>query len=128
MARCERTQPPERVELVFFYESELGLLIYSWEEQVRRASLWADKDVFGIDPLPVREGHKAKVFVLLSVLLSDDGVSQPSDRQSTGGGWHPDPGETRSGPMRPGVFFVLSVDSKWRSKDLVTPFCQAPRP
>src|SRR5580704_5637933 len=43
MARYENTSP-ERVELVFFYESELGPLIYSWRsksvepffEQVRR--------------------------------------------------------------------------------------------
>jgi hypothetical protein len=31
------------------------------------------------------KGHKAKMFVLLSVLPSDDGVPQPFDRQSTEG-------------------------------------------
>jgi hypothetical protein len=32
MARYENTSP-ERVELVFFYESELGQLIYSWRSK-----------------------------------------------------------------------------------------------
>lgn len=63
------TTPPERVELVFFYESELGQLVYSWRSKSVEPLFEQIKDVFGIDPLPVRGFAKAKMFVLLSVLL-----------------------------------------------------------
>jgi hypothetical protein len=57
------------VELVFFYESELGRLVYSWRAKSVEPLFEQIKDVFGIDPLPVRGLARAKMFVLLSVLL-----------------------------------------------------------
>jgi hypothetical protein len=68
IARYENTRP-ERVELVFFYESELGQLVYSWRGKSVEPLFEQIKDVFGIDPLPLRGFDRAKVFVLLSVLL-----------------------------------------------------------
>jgi len=68
IARYENTHP-ERVELVFFYESELGQLVYSWRSKSVEPLFEQIKDVFGIDPLPVRGFDKAKTFVLLSVLV-----------------------------------------------------------
>jgi hypothetical protein len=61
--------PPERVELVLFYESELGRLVYSWRMKSIEPLIEQVKDVFGIDPLPVRGFAKAESVVLLSVLL-----------------------------------------------------------
>jgi hypothetical protein len=58
-----------RLELVLFYQSELGQLIYSWRSKSIEPLFEQIKDVFGIDPLPVRGFDKAKMFVLLSVLL-----------------------------------------------------------
>ena len=54
---------------MFFYESELGQLVYSWRSKSVEPFFEQIKDVFGIDPLPVRGFDKAKMFVLLSVLL-----------------------------------------------------------
>jgi hypothetical protein len=68
IARYENTHQ-DRVELVFFYESELGQLVYSWRSKSVEPLFEQIKDVFGIDPLPVRGFEKAKTFVLLSVLL-----------------------------------------------------------
>ena len=68
IARYEHT-PPARVELVFFYESDLGQLVYSWRSKSVEPLFEQVKDVFGIDPLPVRGFEKTKTFVLLSVLL-----------------------------------------------------------
>jgi hypothetical protein len=68
IARYENTHQ-DRVELVFFYESDLGQLVYSWRSKSVEPLFEQIKDVFGIDPLPVRGFDKAKVFVLLSVLL-----------------------------------------------------------
>jgi Transposase DDE domain len=68
IARYENTHA-DRVELVFFYESELGQLVYSWRSKSIEPLIGQIKDVFGIDPLPTRGFDKAKVFVLLSVLL-----------------------------------------------------------
>lgn len=68
IARYENTHA-DRVELVFFYESELGRLVYSWRSKSIEPLFEQIKDVFGIDPLPTRGFDKAKVFVLLSVLL-----------------------------------------------------------
>ncbi len=68
ISRYEST-PPERVELVFFYESELGQLVYSWRLKSVEPLIEQIKDVFGIDPLPVRGFERAKTIVLLSVLL-----------------------------------------------------------
>jgi hypothetical protein len=68
VSRYENT-PPERVELAFFYESELGQLVYSWRLKSVEPLIEQIKDVFGIDPLPVRGFDKAGSIVLLSVLL-----------------------------------------------------------
>src|SRR5712691_8969839 len=68
ISRYEST-PPERVELAFFYESELGQLAYSWRLKSVEPLIEQLKDVFGIDPLPVRGFARAKTIVLLSVLL-----------------------------------------------------------
>jgi hypothetical protein len=57
------------VELVLFYESELGQLVYSWRTKSIEPLIEQLKDVFGIDPLPVRGLAKAESIVLLSVLL-----------------------------------------------------------
>ena len=63
------TTPPERVELAFFYESELGQLVYSWRMKSVEPLIEQLKDVFVIDPLPVRGFHKTESITLLSVLL-----------------------------------------------------------
>jgi hypothetical protein len=54
---------------LFFYESDLGRLIYSWRSKSVEPLFEQIKDVFGIDPLAVRGFDRAKMFVLLSVLL-----------------------------------------------------------
>jgi hypothetical protein len=63
------TTPPERVELAHFYESELGQLVYSWRMKSIEPLIEQIKDVFNIDPLPVRGFHKTGSITLLSVLL-----------------------------------------------------------
>jgi hypothetical protein len=63
------TTPPERVELAHFYESELGQLVYSWRMKSVEPLIAQIKDVFAIDPMPVRGFEKASSVVLLSVLL-----------------------------------------------------------
>jgi Transposase DDE domain len=68
IGRYENTHP-ERIELVFFYESDLGQLVYSWRSKSVEPLFEQIKDVFGIDPLPVRGFDKTKMSVLLSVLL-----------------------------------------------------------
>ena len=61
--------PPERVELWLFYQSELGRAISSWRMKSIEPLNEQLKDVFGLDPLPVRGLAKAASVVLLSVLL-----------------------------------------------------------
>ena len=61
--------PPERVELWLFYESPLGQAISSWRMKSIEPLNEQLKDVFGIDPLPVRGLAKAASIVLLAVLL-----------------------------------------------------------
>jgi len=68
ISRYEST-PPERVELVHFYESELGQLVYSWRMKSVEPLIEQVKDIFPIDPLPVRGSVKAESIVLLSVFL-----------------------------------------------------------
>lgn len=69
IARYETTSG-ERLELIHFYHrSELGQLVYSWRSKSVEPLFEQIKDVFCIDPLPVRGFDKAKTFVLLSVLL-----------------------------------------------------------
>jgi hypothetical protein len=68
ISRYEST-PPERLELIHFYESELGQLVYSWRLKSVEPLIEQIKDVFSIDPLPVRGFDRASSIVLLSVLL-----------------------------------------------------------
>jgi hypothetical protein len=66
--RYEHT-PADRLELVQFYESELGQAIYSWRNKSIEPLIEHIKSVFRIDPLPVRGYQNAAGIVLLSVLL-----------------------------------------------------------
>jgi hypothetical protein len=59
----------DRLQLIEFYESELGQVIYSWRSISVEPLIEHIKDVFKIDPLPVRGYQKAAAIVLLSVLL-----------------------------------------------------------
>lgn len=68
ISRYENT-PPERLELIHFYESELGHLIYSWRSKSVEPLIEHIRDVFGIDPVLVRGLHQAESITLLSVLL-----------------------------------------------------------
>ena len=68
ISRYENT-PPDRLELVYFYESDIGQLVYSWRMKSIEPLIEQIKDVFGIDPLPVRGLVNAESIVLLSVLL-----------------------------------------------------------
>jgi len=60
---------PGRLQLIEFYESELGQVIYSWRGISVEPLIEHIKDVFKIDPLPIRGYQKAAGLVLLSVLL-----------------------------------------------------------
>ena len=59
----------DRLRLIEFYESELGQIIYSWRGISVEPLIEHIKDVFKIDPLPIRGYQKAAGLVLLSVLL-----------------------------------------------------------
>ena len=59
----------DRLQLIEFYESELGQVIYSWRSISIEPLIEHIKDVFKIDPLPVRGYQKAAGLLLLSVLL-----------------------------------------------------------
>jgi hypothetical protein len=58
-----------RLQLIESYESELGQVIYSWRGISVEPLIEHIKDVFKIDPLPVRGYHNAAGIVLLSVLI-----------------------------------------------------------
>lgn len=59
----------DRLQLIEFYESELGQVIYSWRGISVEPLIEHIKDVFKIDPLPLRGYQKAAGIILLSVLL-----------------------------------------------------------
>ena len=59
----------KRLELVCFYESELGQAIYSQRRISIEPLIEHIKSVFRIDPLPARGFHTVSAIVLLSVLL-----------------------------------------------------------
>ncbi|HEY6884635.1 MAG TPA: transposase [Nitrososphaeraceae archaeon] len=59
----------DRLQLIEFYESKLGQIIYSWRGISVEPLIEHIKDVFKIDPLPIRGYHKAAGLVLLSVLI-----------------------------------------------------------
>ena len=59
----------EGLQLIEFYESKLGQVIYSWRGISVEPLIQHIKDIFKIDPLTVRGYQKAAGIVLLSVLL-----------------------------------------------------------
>lgn len=59
----------DRLELMHFYESEIGQAIYRWRSISVEPLIERIKSTFRIDPLPVRGYHRAAAVVLLSVLL-----------------------------------------------------------
>ena len=61
-----KNTPNNRLELIEFYESELGQIIYSWRSKSIEPLIEHIKDVFKIDPLPIREYQKASGVALLS--------------------------------------------------------------
>lgn len=64
-----KNTPNNRLELIQFYESELGQAIYSWRSKSIEPLIEHIKSVFRIDPLQVRGYNKSAGIVLLSVLL-----------------------------------------------------------
>jgi hypothetical protein len=64
-----KNTPNNRLELIQFYESELGQAIYSWRSKSIEPLIEHIKSVFRIDPLSVRGYNKSAGIVLLSVLL-----------------------------------------------------------
>jgi hypothetical protein len=63
------TSSDRLLQLIEFYESELGQVIYSWRGISVEPLIEHIKDVFKIDLLPIRGYQKAAAIVLLSVLL-----------------------------------------------------------
>jgi hypothetical protein len=59
----------DRLQLINFYDSELGHTIHSWRSISVEPLIEHIKDVFKIDPLPVKGYQKASGMVLLSILL-----------------------------------------------------------
>jgi Transposase DDE domain len=59
----------DRLQLIEFYESKLGQIIYSWRGISVEPLIEHIKDIFKIDPLPIRGYQKAAGLVLLSVLI-----------------------------------------------------------
>jgi len=57
----------DRLQLIEFYESELGQIIYSWRSISVEPLIEHIKDI--LDPLPIRGYQKATGIVLLSLLL-----------------------------------------------------------
>jgi hypothetical protein len=66
--RYENTSK-KRLDLVCFYQSNLGQAIYSQRRISVEPLIEHIKSVFRIDPLPTRGLHKVSAIVLLSVLL-----------------------------------------------------------
>jgi hypothetical protein len=64
-----RNTPEERLQLVDFYESALGQVIYSRRQISIEPLIEHLKSVFRIDPVPVKGLDKVRSTVLLSVLL-----------------------------------------------------------
>jgi hypothetical protein len=67
--RRYKNTPEERLQLVDFYESALGQVIYSRRSISIEPLIEHIKSVFRIDPVPVRGLDKVRGIVLLSVLL-----------------------------------------------------------
>ena len=54
-----KNTPNNRLELIEFYESELGQIIYSWRSKSIEPLIEHIKDVFKIDPLSIRGYQKS---------------------------------------------------------------------
>jgi hypothetical protein len=63
------SMPKKRLEIVCFYQSDLGQTTYSKRRISIEPLIEHIKSVFRIDPLPVRGFHKVSAILLLSVLL-----------------------------------------------------------
>jgi len=59
----------KRLELVCFYQSEIGQAVYNRRRISIEPLIEHIKSVFRIDPLPAQGFHKVSAIVLLSVLL-----------------------------------------------------------
>jgi hypothetical protein len=59
----------DRLQLINFYDSELGQAIYYWRSTSVEPLIEHIKEVFKIDPMPIRGYHKASAIILLSVLI-----------------------------------------------------------
>ena len=59
----------DRLQLIEFYESKLGQAVYSWRSISIEPLIEHIKEVFKIDPLPLRGYQKVAAIVLLSVLV-----------------------------------------------------------
>ena len=53
--------------MIEFYESELGQVIYSWRGISVEPVIEHIKDVFKIDPLPIRGYQKAAGLAILTI-------------------------------------------------------------
>lgn len=67
--RRYKNTPVERLQLVDFYKSALGQVIYSRRSTSIEPLIGHVKSIFRIDPVPVRGYEKVCGIVLLSVLL-----------------------------------------------------------
>ena len=71
----------DRLRLIEFYESELGQIIYSWRGISVEPLIEHIKEVFKIDPLPVRGYQKAAAnSTVIGIDLSDHGLLQLQNR------------------------------------------------
>ena len=59
----------DRLQLINFYDSELGQVIYSWRSISVEPLIEHIKSVFRLDPLPVKRYQKVAAIVMLSVLI-----------------------------------------------------------
>ena len=69
LQRYEHTIDNDRLALSQFHQSEFGQHVYSQRSISVEPLIEHMKDMFAIDPLPVRGFYKARSIVLLSVLL-----------------------------------------------------------
>ena len=85
LQRYKHTKDNDRLALLQFYQSEFGQHVYL-QRSIRIEPLIEQiKDVFAIDPLPVRGFDKIRSIVLLSVLLYQVIVLQSSSRKAIKG-------------------------------------------
>jgi len=67
--RVYKNTPPERVKLAEFYNSPMGKALYRLRSVSVEPFISQLKDLFPIDPLPVKGRRKADAYFLLSVLI-----------------------------------------------------------